>query len=271
MLFKKGFKAVNEEKERQEKNAENMRKGLWRFFLGKDGDESDIVFLTEEPINFYEHTIKVNRNGKEMYDNIPCSGSDCKHCADGNKPSFKSAWLIVDRREYEYTDSNKKKQVGKDQIRLFVYGTRIASQLDRYHTKYGLVGTLYTMARTGKDKQTAYIFERGDKFEFTSKEIEQLLSESLRNEYDGTMESLYTLVENQIKMLIEDETPLDEDIEEDEDLEEEEDDLVSLDDEEEIEKPKTKVKMKKKGMFKSKKQIENQVKPSIKSIIKKKK
>ena len=64
-MFKKGYTAVREEKQRQDENREKAGKNLWRFFLQSDGDEADVRFLTEEPVTFYEHTIKTIRNGKE--------------------------------------------------------------------------------------------------------------------------------------------------------------------------------------------------------------
>ena len=67
-MFKRGFKAVKEESVRQEENRKKMNGNLWKFFLAKDGDEADITFLTEQPINYYEHNIKSHRNGKEIYE-----------------------------------------------------------------------------------------------------------------------------------------------------------------------------------------------------------
>ena len=78
-LFKKGFQASREEKARQDEARENSGKKLWRFFLsaekGKTSVEADLRFLTEEPINFNEHTIK---NSKGGYDNYTCTGKDCR-------------------------------------------------------------------------------------------------------------------------------------------------------------------------------------------------
>ena len=54
-MFARGYDASRKEKERQDKARENMGKKLWRFFLAKDGEEADLRFLTEEPVNFYEH------------------------------------------------------------------------------------------------------------------------------------------------------------------------------------------------------------------------
>ena len=60
----RGFKAHQEEQQRREKEKEKRKGRVWRFFL-QDGEEDvPIRFLTEEPILFYEHTIKTP-DGKE--------------------------------------------------------------------------------------------------------------------------------------------------------------------------------------------------------------
>lgn len=264
-LFKRGFKAVDEEKKRQEKNRENKGKGLFKFFLSKDGDEADITFLTEEPINYYAHNIKTYVDGKERFNEVPCIGDNCPHCKNGEKTTFKSAWLVIDHRPYSYTDKEGKVQEGQDQIRLFIYGTKIASQLDRVSQKYGLSRRLMTMVRLGKGTSTSYTFERGDKQVFSDSEIEELLPDALRKDFDGTEESLYTILEKQILMMA--------GVDDEEEEEEDEDDrssLVSLDDEEE-ERP-TKKATKKFGSSKTKKlgKRENSIKKtSVKKLLKK--
>jgi hypothetical protein len=220
-MFQRGYKAVQEEKVKAEKRREEQQKGLWRFFLTKDGEEADLSFLTEMPINFWEHTVPSKNSNR--YDNIPCTGEGCTTCDTGDRSAFHSAWLVVDHREFEYTDKDGKKKKGKDQLRLFVYGIKIAGQLDRKSTKGGLVGREYTMVRIGKGQNTTYTFEnRLDEDDnivrrkYSSKEIEQLLPEALRESYDGTMESLYTIIEEQIEMLVGDPSDTSDDREDDE-------------------------------------------------------
>jgi hypothetical protein len=45
------------------------------------------------------------------------------------------------------------------------------------------------------------MFERGEQFKVTEEEIKGLLPEKMRDKYDGTMESLYSIVENQVELL----------------------------------------------------------------------
>ena len=79
-MFARGYQASRAEKERQDKARENAGKKLWRFFLSDDGDEADLRFLTEEPVNFYEHIVRNTRNGKEYFDNVETvSAGSFKH------------------------------------------------------------------------------------------------------------------------------------------------------------------------------------------------
>jgi len=251
-LFKRGYKEVEKEKERQEIEREKRKSNLWRMFLSKDGDEADIRFLTEDPVTFYEHMEKTFRNNKEVYNPHTCTGSNCSFCEEGDRPTFKGAYLVVDRREFSYKDSSGKEKKGKDQLRLLVQGTKVLSQLDRISEKYGITNRDITMVRLGSGTATNYTFERGDEQKLTSKEIENYLPEALRDKYDGTMESLYTIVEN---CLMPTEQP--KRVEEYDDTDGREN-IVSV--EEEEEKPR-----KSKLRFGSKKPKEN----SVKSLFKK--
>lgn len=270
-MFARGYNASRAEKERQDKARENAGKKLWRFFLKDDGEEADVRFLTEEPVNFYEHNLK---RGENRYEQFCCTGDDCPFCADGDRPTYKGAYLVVDHREYEY-DKDGKKQKGKDQVRLFVMGMKVVSQLDRISDRYGLSNRDVTVVRLGKGTQTTYTIERGEEEELTKKEIKALLPEKLRESYDGTMDSLMNIVEEQLLMLTKDYEP---DEDDDEDDEEEEttsgrDRLVTYDDDEE-EEEKTPLSPKKKLQPKGKKspfkKAQNSVKSRAKSLLKKK-
>ena len=198
-MFKRGYDAVEKEKARQEQARENMGLKLWDFFLRDDGDEADLRFLTEEPVNFNEHNIQANRNGKTFYDKFVCTGEGCPLCAEGNKATFKGAYLVVDKREFEYKKDGKTVQ-GKDQVRMYIQGTRVLSQLDRISTRYGLSNRDVTIVRLGKGTQTTYTVERGEESKLAEEEIRTLLPDTMKEDYDGTMESLYKMVEEQLLM-----------------------------------------------------------------------
>ena len=231
-LFNKGYSAVKEEKKRQEEQKENMSKRLFRFFLSGEGSEAKVRFLTEEPVTFSEHTIKKTVNGKERYDSIVCSqDSKCPYC-DENRASFKGAYLIWDYTPFEVKDDNGKKKKVNGSLKLYVAGTRVLSQLDRLSSRYGLVSRDYEISRSGSGTSTTYMIERTDEVsKLSSKQIENMLPERLRELFDGSMDSLYTIVEEQLKMYLP--TGSSDDDEDDDDYEEEykgRKNLVSYDD-----------------------------------------
>lgn len=218
-LFKKGYEAARQEKKRQEEVREQMGKRLFRFFLSGDGAEARVRFLTEEPINFNEHTVKVFKNGKERYDSFLCTqDEDCPYCEEGNKSSFKGAFLIWDYTEFETKDSKGKKKTVKGSLKLYVAGTRVLSQLDRLSNRYGLTDRDYEISRTGTGTDTSYMIERTDEVSpLTKAKISNMLPDKLKESFDGTMESLYAIVEEQLKMYLPDYDIDDEEEDEDED------------------------------------------------------
>ena len=262
-IFKKGYTAVREEKQRQDENREKAGKNLWRFFLTEDGDEADVRFLTEEPVTFYEHTVKSMKNGKEVYDTVVCSGDDsCSLCANGDKPTFKGAFLIWDKRPYEYKDKDGKKQKGEGQLRLYVQGARVLSQLDRISSKYGLTNRTVTIIRLGKGTSTTYTIEKGDEEgKLSQAEIKNMLPEKLRDSYNGTMDSLYSIIEDCLSNSVSGSSNTsahNSDEDEDDTEYESRKNLVSIEDDDEEQPNRT---VKKKPLFKSKQIRENSVKP----------
>lgn len=265
-LFKRGYEASRAEKERQDKARENMGRKLWRFFLKEDGDEADLRFLNGEPVNFYEHNI---RRGENRFEQFTCTGEGCPFCADGDKPTYKGAYLVIDRRPYEYTDKNGKKQKGRNQVRLFVQGMKVVSQLDRLHSRYGITNRDVTIVRLGRGTQTTYTIERGEEEKMTTTEIKNLLPEKLRDDFDGSQDSLMSMIEDQLLMNTKDYDPSAEDPyeggEEEEETTSGRSRLIGLEDEGENEPAS-----KKTGGLKAKfHKAQNSVKPRAKGLLKK--
>ena len=191
-LFKRGYRESRKEAKRQEERREAMKGHLFRFFLQDDGDEADVRFLTEEPITFWEHNIKKGNR----YDSVICTGDDCSICDGGDNPSFKGAFLVFDRRSYKNKDGKKV----NGSLKMYVAGTRVITQLDRLHERYGLTNRDYTIVRNGKGTSTTYTFDRQDEDKLTKKEIAAMLPDNLVDRYDGTMESLYAIIENSLEI-----------------------------------------------------------------------
>ena len=239
-LFNRGYEKANKEIDKIEQERKKREGRLWRLFLKRDGDEVDIRFLTEEPISFYEHTVKKGNK----FESIICTGEDCPLCEDDN-PSFKGAYLVWDYTEY--TDRNKKKHKG--QLRLYVGGSRIVTQLERLSEKYGLTNRDWTVIRNGDGTATTYTFDRGDEHKLTRKEIENMLPDNYKEIYDGTAESLYTIVEKALQAELPsnskkrsdddyDDEDYDDDYDEEYDDEEDDNDYVDGEDEDGEERPR---------------------------------
>lgn len=221
-IFKRGFKAVKEEEERREKAKEASQGKLWRVFFPSSADEDyeiPITFLTSEPICFYEHTVK--QAGK--FEHYTCIGDGCPCCADGDKPRFVGAFLVVDHSEYEVDERDAKgNKTGKKttvtaKAKLLVRGSTDLASLDRLNkknTKHGEDGLLrhaWSIYKTGKDQSTKWNFDKMDleDYELSDKEVQALLPEALRDM------DYYDIVEQQI-------TPSEDDNSYEEDKEEEE-------------------------------------------------
>ena len=267
-MFKRGFKAVEEEKKRQEE-AEKLRgQYLFDFFLKDDGDEADVHFLMEEPTNFFEHNIQKIVNGKKIFTSVICSEDEnCPYCAKGESRSFKGAFLVIDKRPYTYKDKNGKEITRDAQIKIYKQGAKVLSQLDRISQRYGLSNRDVTIVRLGTGTSTSYTVERGDKVTVTPKEIEELLPEKLREQYDGSEESLISILENQLMLKFGTKEMNDNNYDDDEEEEDVDDTLVSVDDEEEKRPIKKSIKKPSKLKF-GRETSTKKNKPSLKSLLK---
>lgn len=197
-MFRRGYEAVREESARIEKRREESRNKLFRFFMSSDKAgkpvEAEIHFLTEAPVNFYEHTLKSMQGGKETYENVTCSEEGCPLCAEGDKPSAKGAYLIYDYRMI----TTKKGETREGGVKLFIQGNTVLAQLDRKSSKYGLTSRRYIVVKTGRDKSVNYSFEEGDTDKLTEKKIREMLPETLRDKYNGTENSLMAIIEESL-------------------------------------------------------------------------
>lgn len=193
-LNRRGYKAFKKEEEQIKKRQEQRKNNLWRFFLGdRDGEDIPILFLTEEPILFYEHNVPSGKG----YDNVICTEDDkCPHCKDGNYASYKGAFLIVDTRTFK----NSRDEEVSNQVKLLVRGQKDIAKLGRLSSKFGLTNRPYYVTKVGTKQNTTYEFERGEEHELELEEIEEFLEtlpEGLLTHADAEdEETLYDIVEH---------------------------------------------------------------------------
>lgn len=223
--FKRGYKPLAKEAKRQEAARAARRNRLFEFYLKDDKDEADVRFLLEEPCNIRVHQVQRKAgNGRTFYDSVICTEDDsCPYCEMGDNPTVKGATLIIDRRPFEYTDDNGKKKKGKNQVKLFIQGTKVMGQLERISDKYGLTDRDVTIIRLGTGTGTSYTIERGDEEPVTMKEIKNALPDWCRDEYDGTDDSLYDILEAQLEKMMAKADDEDEDYEDEYEEEDDED------------------------------------------------
>lgn len=226
-LFNTGYTAVKEEKERQERNREKVKGKLWDFYLSDDGDEAQVRFLTEEPVNYYAHSVP--EKGGRYQEHICTQDDDCEYCNEGDKPQFKSAYLIWDKREYETTNEKGKKVKKSGCLRLYTQGTKVTSQLARISSKSGITVKDLNIVRSGKGTQTSYMFENDFEREpLTADEVREMLAvlpEEQQAMYKGDVKkgnkSLLNVVMAQLEMRMDDyEEDKNTDYDEDEDYDE---------------------------------------------------
>lgn len=191
IFAKRGFNAVKEEEVRREKVKELKKGKLFRFFVPKGLKDIPVTFLTEEPINFWEHTVP-QAGGRFL--TVPCIGEGCNHCESG-KPSFKSAWLIIDHTSYSYKDQAGKEVTGKDRIKLLVRGMTDAAILENKSAKFGLMKYDWTVTKVGTGTSSSLQFERGERLALTAKQIDAIMSQ-LSEQLRGL--DPYDIVEMQI-------------------------------------------------------------------------
>lgn len=209
-LFNTGYSAVKEEKERQERNRERVKGKLWDFYLSDDGDEAQVRFLTEEPVNYYAHSVP--EKGGRYQEHICTQDDDCEYCNEGDKPQFKSAYLIWDKREYETTNEKGKKVKKSGCLRLYTQGTKVTSQLARISSKSGITVKDLNIVRSGKGTQTSYMFENDFEREpLTADEVREMLAvlpEEQQDMYKGDVKkgnkSLLDVVMAQLEMRMDD-------------------------------------------------------------------
>lgn len=166
-LFRKGFQAVNEMSE--EARANSGRTGIYDFYV-KDGEEKLMRFLTDEPLSFKAHTIKVGKVPRVF---VCTEDASCKGCQQPdsfdstkmNKASIKSAFLVLDgtvttRDEVVNGQPTGKKLEYTDQIRVMVRGTSDVAAIQRNKEKYGLLDRCYSVTKNGQ--KNPYNFDRLD-------------------------------------------------------------------------------------------------------------
>ena len=201
--FRRGYAHAKEEAKRQEVLRASYGKKLYEFYLSNDGDEAEVVFLNEEPVECFVHNRAARRNGKEFFDTVVCTrDNDCPDCENGDKSTYKGAYLILDLRPYEGKDANGKKITIPYTMKFYLPGIRVVSALERISSKYGLLNRAVNIARSGKSTSTSYHVDRTDDiWELNVDEMHELMrSDEVKKLYSGDPEDIYDIIEQQLDL-----------------------------------------------------------------------
>jgi len=162
--FKKGndsVRAYSDELDRKSEESKN-RKFVMSVIVG-DGESKVLRFLTNEPITFREHYLG-NAQGRKYYTCLKGSVDeagelvDCPFCSAGNKPSFRGAFMVIDRSVDEWEDSQNVKHSEKNVVKIFKQGIKVLKVLDKLSAKKNLLEWEVEISRTGSSTDTQYNF-----------------------------------------------------------------------------------------------------------------
>lgn len=177
--FNTGYDAVQEySKELEEKQSNSGKQPFVLSLVLKDGESRIVKFITKEPVTFREHYLP-NAKGKKFYTCLDGmidehgNRMECPFCSAGNKPSFRGAYLVLDRTEDKW-ESNGEVKKAKNQIKLFKQGIKVLKVLDKMSSKRDITEWDIEITRTGSGTDTQYNFIPDDRTEMTKEEEEKI-------------------------------------------------------------------------------------------------
>ena len=166
-LFQTGFDKVQSMDAMSK--ASGGSKGIYDFYV-KDGQETLVRFLTDKPVAFKAHTIKVGKAPKVFIctgdeNCLGCKQPDSFDVSKPNKASVKAAFLVLDGSIVEKDEVVNGQPTGKkvqytDQIKVMVRGVNDIAVIQRNAEKYGLLNRAYYCSKQGQ--KNPYTFDRVD-------------------------------------------------------------------------------------------------------------
>lgn len=167
-MFRTGFEDVKA-MDAEVKAMNGGGKSIYDFYV-KDGQETLMRFLTDQPIAFKAHTIKVGKAPRvfvctEDENCLGCKQPDSFDASKPNKASVKAAFLVLDGSVVEKDEVVNGQPTGKkvqytDQIKVMVRGVNDIAVIQRNAEKYGLLNRAYYCSKSGQ--KNPYTFDRVD-------------------------------------------------------------------------------------------------------------
>jgi len=161
--FKSGYSAVEEHDAEAKAKKEAYENGGGSFVpsvMFSENQSRTLRFLMEEPVTFKEHYLP-NVKGARTYtcmegmEDVHGNRLECPFCASGNKPSFRGAYLVIDRSEDTWT-KNGQEHSAKNQIKLFKQGISTLKVLEQTNKKRKLADWEIEVTRTGSGTDSRY-------------------------------------------------------------------------------------------------------------------
>ena len=178
--FKSGYTAVEEHDKEAKARQEAFANGgaFTPTVLFEENQSRTLRFLMEEPVTFKEHylpNVKGRRNFTCMdgMENELGERMECPFCATGNKPSFRGAYLVIDRSEDTF-QSNGQTRTAKNQIKLFKQGISTLKVLEQTNKKRRLTEWDIEITRTGSGTDSRYTPIPEEKFELSAEDAKKV-------------------------------------------------------------------------------------------------
>lgn len=159
-----GFKAFEKEEERKEQERTTGRNLIYGLFLKEGQHDVPIRFLTSEPILGHFHSVP--KAGGRGMDDIPCKGTGCELCAEGEyRASLAGGWLVLDLTPWERKVRKDGKETGEVEevshsVRILKRGSKDIAVYNQKNSKFSLTDYSWELSRLGKESSTTYSIER---------------------------------------------------------------------------------------------------------------
>lgn len=184
--FKSGYDAVQKHDEEAKAKKEAYENGgmFTPTVLFKENQSRTLRFLMEEPVTFKEHYLP-NAKGARNYtcmdgmEDEQGNRIECPFCASGNKPSFRGAYLVIDRSEDTWSKDGQE-HTATNQIKIFKQGISTLKVLEQTNKKRKLTQWEIEITRTGAGTDSRYTPVPEEKAELSAedkKKVEEYLGD----------------------------------------------------------------------------------------------
>lgn len=186
----KGLTIGNEKSMKEDvkfKKELSSKYGLFMNLSLDDGEDVDFIFLTNEAISCYEHTLGEGKSYSTQFcSNGSSNTGDCEYCKEGIKKMYRSHFLVLQLTPTQYRKKDGTLQVNQNCIRLWKRPTTDVTRINNISRKRGgTEGYIFNVVRTGTNQSTTYDYQcleryDDDLIDELTDDILEVLPEGLR-------------------------------------------------------------------------------------------